>query len=76
MLGPFICVGNPITLLVWCKTHIVIAMAQVNWLQFASQSNLDELAVHFLADPTAKINCQILCLVPASVEDDPPNTGA
>ena len=31
----------------------------------------DELAVHLLADPTAKVDCQLLRLVPASVEDDP-----
>ena len=29
------------------------------------------LAVHFRADPTAKVDCQILCLIPATVEDDP-----
>jgi hypothetical protein len=50
---------------------VVLAVAQVNRLRFASQANLDELAVHLLSDPTAKIDCQLLCLVPASIEDDP-----
>jgi hypothetical protein len=70
-MGPFLHVGEPIALLVRCETLVVLAVAQVNRLRFASQSDLDELAVHFLADPTAKINCQLLHLVPASVEDDP-----
>ncbi|KAH9170291.1 hypothetical protein EDB89DRAFT_2190372 [Lactarius sanguifluus] len=59
-LGPTLRVGNPVALLVL-----------VNRLRFASQSNLDELAVHLLADPTAKVDCQLLRLVPATVEDDP-----
>jgi hypothetical protein len=70
-LGPFLCIGDPIALLVQCETLVVLAVAQVNWLCFASQSDLNELAVHFLADPTTKIDCQLLQLVPASVEDDP-----
>ncbi|KAH9027882.1 hypothetical protein EDB85DRAFT_2170547 [Lactarius pseudohatsudake] len=70
-LGPTLCVGNPVALLVRCGTIVVLAVAQVNRLWFASQSNLDELAVHLLADPTAKVDCQLLRLVPATVEDDP-----
>ncbi|KAH9011872.1 hypothetical protein EDB85DRAFT_1900712 [Lactarius pseudohatsudake] len=70
-LGPTLCIGNPVALLVRCGTIVVLAVAQVNRLWFASQSNLDELAVHLLADPTAKVDCQLLCLVPATVEDDP-----
>lgn len=45
-------------------------MAQVNRLRFASK-DLHEIAIHLLADETAKIDFQILCLVPATVEDDP-----
>ncbi|KAH9167194.1 hypothetical protein EDB89DRAFT_2126133, partial [Lactarius sanguifluus] len=70
-LGPTLRVGNPVALLVRCGTLVVLAVAQVNRLRFASQSNLDELAVHLLADPTAKVDCQLLRLVPATVEDDP-----
>ncbi|KAH8976595.1 hypothetical protein EDB92DRAFT_1757716, partial [Lactarius akahatsu] len=70
-LGPTLRVGNPVALLVWCGTLVVLAVAQVNRLRFASQSNLDELAVHLLADPTAKVDRQLLRLVPATVEDDP-----
>jgi hypothetical protein len=70
-LGPFLHVGDPISLLVWCKTLVVLAVVQVNQLRFVSQSNIDELTVHFLADPTAKIDCQLLHLLPVSVEDDP-----
>ncbi|KAH9009790.1 hypothetical protein EDB85DRAFT_2282777 [Lactarius pseudohatsudake] len=70
-LGPTLRVGNPVALLVRCGTLVVLAVAQVNRLQFASQSNLDELTVHLLADPTAKVDCQLLHLVPATVEDNP-----
>ncbi|KAH9050407.1 hypothetical protein EDB83DRAFT_2522604 [Lactarius deliciosus] len=70
-LGPTLCVGNPVALLVRCDTIVVLAVAQVNRLRFASQSNLDELAVHHLAKPTAKVDCQLLRLVPVTVEDDP-----
>ena len=68
---PTLHIGNPVAILVQCATLIVMAVAQVNRLQFASQSNLDELAVHLLANPTAKVDCQILQLVPATIEDDP-----
>jgi hypothetical protein len=70
-IGPYLCIGDPIALLVHYETLVVLAMAQVNRLRLASQSDLDELAVHCLADPTTKIDCQLLHLVPASVEDDP-----
>jgi hypothetical protein len=70
-LGPTLCVGNPVTILVRCNSLVVLAMAQVNRLCFTSHSTLNELAVHLLADPTAKVDCQILCLVPATIKDDP-----
>ena len=70
-LGPTLHVGNPVALLIQCNALVVLAVAQVNQLQFASHSNLDEVAVHLLANPTAKVNCQILHLVPATVKDDP-----
>ena len=62
---------NPFTILVWCDTLVILAVAQVNRLHFASHSNLDELAAHLLADPTTKVDCQLLHLVPATIEDDP-----
>ena len=70
-LGPTFHVGNPVALLIQCNALVVLAVAQVNWLRFASCSNLDELTVHLLANPTAKVDCQILHLVLATVEDDP-----
>ncbi|KAI9433597.1 hypothetical protein H4582DRAFT_2060981 [Lactarius indigo] len=69
-VGPSLRIGNPVAILVRCDALVVLAVAQVNRLQFASQTNLDELAVHLLADPTAKVDCQILRLVPATIEDD------
>ena len=70
-LVPTLRVGNPVALLVRCDTLVVLALAQVNRLQFASESNLDELADHLLADPTTKVDCQLLRVVPATIEDDP-----
>ncbi|KAI9430083.1 hypothetical protein H4582DRAFT_2064198 [Lactarius indigo] len=70
-VGPSLRIGNPVAVLVRCDALVVLAVAQVNRLQFASQTNLNELAVHLLADPTAKVDCQILRLVPATIEDDP-----
>ncbi|KAH9031260.1 hypothetical protein EDB84DRAFT_1271103 [Lactarius hengduanensis] len=70
-LGPVLRIGDPVAVLVRCDALIILAVAQVNRLRFASQTNLDELAVHLLADPTAKVDCQLLRLVPATIEDDP-----
>ena len=70
-LGPTLRVGNPVAILVRCDRLVVLAVAQVNRLRFASYSDLEELAVHLLADPTAKVDCQLLRLVPATIEDDP-----
>ena len=64
-------VGNPVAILVRFDSLIVLAVAQVNRLRFASHSNLDKLPVHLLADPTAKVDCQQLCLVLATIKDDP-----
>ncbi|KAH9041867.1 hypothetical protein EDB83DRAFT_2524007 [Lactarius deliciosus] len=36
-----------------------------------SRDDLDELPIHLLADPTARVDSQILRLVPATLEDDP-----
>ena len=44
-LGPTLCVGNPVALLVRCNALVVLAVAQVNQLWFASYPNLDKLAV-------------------------------
>jgi hypothetical protein len=67
---PCLRVGNPIVTLVQCEGHIFLAVAQVNRLQLASKNDLHEIAVHLLADDTAKVDFQILCLTSATVEDD------
>ena len=48
-----------------------MAIAQVNRLKFASRENVLELPIHLLADPTAKVDAQIICLRPATLDDDP-----
>ena len=68
---PSLRVGNPIAIIVRCEGLVVLAVAQVNRLRFANKDNLDELPVHLLADPTAKVDAQILRLVPATLDDDP-----
>lgn len=67
---PSLRVGNLVALLVRCNGLIVLAVAQVNQLQFASR-DLDDLPTHLLANPTARIDAQILCLIPATLDDDP-----
>ncbi|KAH9028337.1 hypothetical protein EDB85DRAFT_2147919 [Lactarius pseudohatsudake] len=71
LLGtPSLRIGNPVAVLVRCDGLVVLAVAQVNRLKFASR-DLDELPVHLLADPTATVDSQILRLVPATLDDDP-----
>ena len=65
--APSLHVGNPIAIIVQCKGLVVLAVAQVNCLKFANKDNLDELPVHLLADPTARVDSQILRLVPVTL---------
>ncbi|KAH9004151.1 hypothetical protein EDB86DRAFT_3208354 [Lactarius hatsudake] len=69
--APSLRIGNPIAILVRCEGLVVLAVAQVNRLKFAGKDDLNELPIHLLADPTAKVDSQILRLVPATLEDDP-----
>ena len=69
--SPALRIGNPIAILVRCEDLIVMAVAQVNRIKFASRDNILELPIHLLTDPTAKIDAQILCLRRATIEDDP-----
>ena len=69
--APTLRIGNPIAVIVCCKGLVVLAIAQVNRLKFAGKDNLNELPIHLLADPTARVDSQILCLVPATLNDDP-----
>jgi len=72
LLGtPCLCIGNPIAILVRSKRMIVMAIAQVNCLKFASRDNILELPIHLLTDPTAKVDTQILCLRQATINNDP-----
>ena len=67
---PSLHVGSPVALLVRCEGLMVLAITQVNRIRFASR-DLDGLPAHLLADPTARIDSQILCLIPATLNDDP-----
>ena len=54
-----------------CEGHVFLAVAQVNRLRFASNNDIDEINIHYLADDTAKVDFQILRLISATIEDDP-----
>ncbi|KAH9015472.1 hypothetical protein EDB84DRAFT_1582181, partial [Lactarius hengduanensis] len=69
--APSLRIGNPIAVLVQCEGLVVLAVAQVNRLKFAGNDNLNELPIHLLVDPTARVDSQILRLVPATLDDDP-----
>jgi hypothetical protein len=70
LLGtPSLHIGNPVTILVRCDCLVVLAIAQVNQLRFALR-DINELPAHLLADPTVRIDSQILHLVPATLDDD------
>ena len=67
---PSLHVGSPVALLVQCEGLMVLAITQVNQIRFALR-DLDGLPAHLLADPTARIDSQILRLIPATLDDDP-----
>ena len=67
---PCLRIRNPIVGLVWCEDHIFLAVSQINWLHFASNSDLDHIRLHHLADSASKVDFQILRLVPATTHDD------
>lgn len=69
--NPSLHIGNPIASLVQCEDLIFLTIAEVNRIHFAGKSDLDEIGFHLLADGTAKVDFQILCLLPATEEDDP-----
>src|ERR1700761_2223716 len=69
--APSLCIGNPITVLVHCEGLVILAVAQVNQLKFTGKDNLTELPLHLLADPTTKVDSQVLHLVPATLDDNP-----
>jgi hypothetical protein len=69
--APSLRIGNPFAVLVRCEGLIVLAVAQVNRLKFAGRDDLNELPLHLLVDPTARVDSQILRLLPATLDDDP-----
>ena len=70
LLGmPSFCIGNPVTILVRCNCLIVLAIAQVNQLRIAL-TDVDKLPAYCLTDSTARIDSQILHLVPATLDND------
>ncbi|KAH9975230.1 hypothetical protein BGW80DRAFT_1457549 [Lactifluus volemus] len=69
--APSLRIGNPIAVLVQSGELIVLAVAQINRIRFAGRDNLEELPLHLLGNPSAAVDFQVLCLHPATVEDDP-----
>lgn len=64
-------IGNPVASLVQCEGKIFLAIAQINRISFASQNSLESIALHLLVDSSAKVDYQILRLLPATIDDDP-----
>ena len=68
---PSLRIGNPIAVLVRCEGLVILAVAQVNRLRLGEKDYRTELPIHLLADPMVRVDSQILCLVPATLADDP-----
>ena len=68
---PCLHIGNPIAILVQCEGQIFLAITQINGIHFASNNNLNEICLHHLADSSAKVNFQILQLIPATIVNNP-----
>ncbi|KAJ7486985.1 hypothetical protein FB451DRAFT_1026796 [Mycena latifolia] len=67
---PCLRIDNPICALVRCEAQLFLAIGAVNGLCLGSET-VDEINLDLLADSTAKVSFQIMCLVRTTVEDDP-----
>ena len=64
-------IGNPAAIVLRCEDIVCLAVVQVTRLQYGSNNHLQSLGVPLLVDPSTRISCQILRLLPATVVDDP-----
>ncbi|KAJ7177628.1 hypothetical protein C8R46DRAFT_1029251 [Mycena filopes] len=67
---PCLRIDNPIATLVRCEDQLFLAIGSVNGLHLGSQS-LDELNTSLLADASAEVSFQIMCLARTNTDDDP-----
>ena len=68
---PCLRVGNPAAALVRCKEKVFLALMNIIGLRFGGETDLQDLELKYLADKTAKVDFQILRMVPAAQDDDP-----
>ena len=68
---PCLQVGNPAAALVRCKENVFLALVNIIGLKFGRENDLQDLKLKYLADKTAKVDFQILHMVPAAQDDDP-----
>ena len=69
---PCLRVGNPAAALVRCEENVFV-LVNIIGLKFGGENNLQDLKLKYLADKTAKVDFQILHMVPAVQDDDPNN---
>ncbi|KAJ7255087.1 hypothetical protein B0H12DRAFT_1233167 [Mycena haematopus] len=68
--SPYILVSEPIVTLVRCEDKIFVCIGEVTDIWLDSKS-VEQLSVNTLQERKVTVHFQILCLVPASTEDDP-----
>ena len=68
--APCLRVGHPAAALVSCEGRVFLALVNVLELKFGGDINLPELELQYLPDKTARIDFQILRVVPASEDID------
>ena len=54
-----------------CEEQVFLALVNITGLKFGEEDNLQDLELRYLADKTAKVDFQILRMVPAAQDDDP-----
>ena len=70
---PCLWIGNLAATLVRCEEQVFVALVNIIGLKFGGENDLQDLELKYLADKTAKVNFQILHMVPATQDDDPSN---
>lgn len=68
--APSIRMDSPIAILLNCENHLFVCIGEVNDITFDSK-HVDEISLETLTEPSVYVSYQVLCVVPATSEDDP-----
>ncbi|KAJ7434946.1 hypothetical protein FB451DRAFT_1465917 [Mycena latifolia] len=68
--APYILVSEPIATLVPCEDKLFVCIGEVTDIRLDSKS-VEQLSIDVLQERKVTVHFQILCLVPATTEDDP-----